>query len=565
MKSVLTETAQHTDREEQIPGPAVSLHGIRVCYSPDDPPVLDIDALIIARGERVAIIGPSGVGKTTLLRVINGYVRPEAGRVTVLGTEITGQTSREQDVRRRVGFVFQDFNLIDRASTFRNVLWGRLGRVHPLWSLVGWFSDADKHAAMKAIVEVNLAEQVTQRADTLSGGQQQRVGVARVLAQEAEIILADEPVSNLDPGLADDILGLLTEVANRHEATLIMSVHQPVLAQRYAERIVGLHQGRIVYDGQAGALNDKALRAIYGRTVIAERPPSATRVSDTADRSERMAEASPQPSAPRAARDARRIADYPHATLRDSVVRAGGLLLLVALIAWAWGGADFQVQKLLAGLPRMAEFFSRMVPPDTTVAKTVIVSTGETVQMALFGTVLSAVASFLSGLLAAENLTPRWLHQPVKWLLGILRAVPIILLALMFVATVGLGPFPGVLAIAVHSTGMLGKFYAEAFENARRGPLEALSSAGATWGQQVRFGVLTQVGPDVARDTLFRFELNLRESLVLGLVGAGGIGFYIQLYIRAFQYDKVATLTLVVLLIVVLVEQISVSIRRRLR
>jgi phosphonate transport system permease protein len=565
VRSVLTETAQRTDREEQIPGSAVSLHGIRVRYTAEDPPVLDIDELVIGRGERVAIIGPSGAGKTTLLRLINGYVQPDAGRVTVLGTEINAYASRQQDVRRRVGFVFQDFNLIDRATTFENVLWGRLGRVNPLLSLTGWFSDADKNAAMKAIAEVDLTRQTTQRADTLSGGQQQRVGVARVLAQGAEIILADEPVSNLDPGLADDILGLLAEVAKRHGATLIMSVHQPVLAQRYSERIVGLHHGRIAYDGQAGALNDEALRAIYGRKVIADRTPVVARVSDGDDRPEGTVEASPQPSAPRAARDARSIADYPHATLRDSVVRAGGLLFLVALIAWAWRGADFQVQKLLAGLPRMAEFFSRMVPPDTTVAKTVIVSTGETVQIALFGTVLSAAASFLLGLFAAANLTPRWVHQPVKWLLGILRAVPIILLALMFVATVGLGPFPGVLAIAVHSTGMLGKFYAEAFENARRGPLEALSSAGATWGQEVRFGVLTQVAPDVARDTLFRFELNLRESLVLGLVGAGGIGFYILLYIRAFQYDKVATLTLVVLLIVVLVEQISVTIRRRLR
>ena len=140
-----------------------------------------------------------------------------------------------------------------------------------------------------------------------------------------------------------------------------------------------------------------------------------------------------------------------------------------------------------------------------------------------------------------------------------------ILLALMFVSVVGLGPFPGVLAVALHSTGMLGKFYAEAFENARRGPIEALDSAGASWWQRIRFGILTQVAPDLARDSLFRFELNLRESLVLGLVGAGGIGFYIQLYIRAFQYDKVATLTVVVLLLVVLVEQLSVAIRHRLR
>jgi phosphonate transport system permease protein len=106
---------------------------------------------------------------------------------------------------------------------------------------------------------------------------------------------------------------------------------------------------------------------------------------------------------------------------------------------------------------------------------------------------------------------------------------------------------------------------AEAFENARRGPLEALDSAGATWWQKVRFGVLTQTAPDLVRDTMFRFELNLRESLVLGLVGAGGIGFYIQLYVRGFQYPKVATLTVAVLLMVVLVEQSSVALRHRLR
>lgn len=213
----------------------------------------------------------------------------------------------------------------------------------------------------------------------------------------------------------------------------------------------------------------------------------------------------------------------------------------------------------------MGEFFSRMVPPDMTVAQTVVRSTLETVQIALFGTVLSALVSFPLGLLGAGNITPCSISQPIKWLLGALRAIPVILLALMFVTTVGLGPFPGVLALAVHSTGMLGKFYSEALENARPGPLEALDSSGATWLQKVRFGMFTQIAPDLARDTLFRFELNLRESLVLGLVGAGGIGFYIQLYIRAFQYEKVATLTIVVLVMVILLEQISVVVRNRLR
>lgn len=237
----------------------------------------------------------------------------------------------------------------------------------------------------------------------------------------------------------------------------------------------------------------------------------------------------------------------------------------MVLVAWSFTGLDIDLEKLFSSLPRMAEFIGRMFPPDTTVAKTVLSSTLETLQIAFAGTVISALVSFPLGMLGAENLTPKWVHEPVKWFLGVMRAIPVILLALMFVSTVGLGPFPGVLALAVHSTGMLGKFYAEAFENARHGPLEALHSAGANWFQKVRFGVLTQVAPDLARDTLFRFELNLRESLILGLVGAGGIGFYIQLYIRSFQYDKVATLTIVVLVMVVLVEQLSVFIRKKLR
>lgn len=252
-------------------------------------------------------------------------------------------------------------------------------------------------------------------------------------------------------------------------------------------------------------------------------------------------------------------------TWRDTLLRSGALLAAVALIAWAWSGTEFDPGRLVAGLPRMADFLGRMVPPDTTIARTVMVATVETAQIAFLGTVLGAAASLVLGLLAAANLTPRWVHQPVKWLLGILRGIPVILLALLFVSSVGLGPFPGVLAVAVHSTGMLGKFYAESFENARRAPMEALATTGAGRWQVARFAVLPQIGPDLARDTLFRFEMNLRESLVLGLVGAGGIGFYIQLYTRSFHYDKVATLTLVVLLLVVAIEQLSVYVRSRLR
>ena len=252
---------------------------------------------------------------------------------------------------------------------------------------------------------------------------------------------------------------------------------------------------------------------------------------------------------------------------RTSAVRAALVVAVAALIVWAWVSSEFDLGSVVAGIPRMAEFVGRMTPPDLSegVRRAVWASTLETVQMALLGTFFSAIASLVLGLMAANNLAPPWLSNPVKMLLGTLRAIPVILLALLFVSSVGLGPLPGILALAVHSTGMLGKFYSEAFENANAGAIEALDSAGASWLQKVRYGVVTQVGPDLARDTMFRFELNLRESLVLGLVGAGGIGFYVQLYVGSFQYQRVATLTIVVVVIVVLVEQASVLIRWRLR
>lgn len=255
----------------------------------------------------------------------------------------------------------------------------------------------------------------------------------------------------------------------------------------------------------------------------------------------------------------------PEPSLAATIRRAIGIIALALAIAWAWHGTDFEISRLAGSIGPLTEFLDRMTPPDLSALEVARKSTAETLQIAVLGTFLAVVLSIAPALLAAANLTPAWIHQPVRWLLALMRGIPLLLLALMFVAALGLGPVPGVLAVAVHSVGMLAKFYADAFESARPGPIEALDSAGANWLQRVRYGVLTQVAPDLARDTLFRFELNLRESLVLGLVGAGGIGFYIQLYIRSFQYTRVATLTLVILVIVVLVEQGSVAIRHRLR
>lgn len=238
---------------------------------------------------------------------------------------------------------------------------------------------------------------------------------------------------------------------------------------------------------------------------------------------------------------------------------------LGVLVAWALIDTGIDLARIASSGPRIYAFLDRMYPPDWSVLPTVVNASLETFHIALLGTVASIVFSLVLGALAAESVTPRLVHVPLKWLLATIRAIPLILVAMLMVGAVGLGPLPGILAIAFHSTGMLGKFYAEAIESVPAQSLEALDSAGVTWLQKMRFGAWPQMAPDLVRDTLFRFELNIRESLVLGLVGAGGIGFYIQTYVRAFQYDKAATLTIVVVLFVVLIEAINHVVRTSLK
>jgi phosphonate transport system ATP-binding protein len=242
----------------------IQLEYIEVAYGKNRP-VLTLESLRIERGERVAIIGPSGAGKSTLLRCLKGYVVPRRGKVEVLGVNLTDASRRSRNaVKQRIGLIYQQFHLVRRLSVLENTLCGRLGCTNRWRSLLGWFSPEDVRAAWSAVVEVGLTEKVHQRVDTLSGGEQQRVAVARALAQQAELILADEPVSSLDPAWAADVLELLTTVQSHHDATLVMTLHQPQLARQFAQRIIGLRDGRIVWDGPARDLSDSDLQSLYG-------------------------------------------------------------------------------------------------------------------------------------------------------------------------------------------------------------------------------------------------------------------------------------------------------------
>jgi phosphonate transport system permease protein len=253
----------------------------------------------------------------------------------------------------------------------------------------------------------------------------------------------------------------------------------------------------------------------------------------------------------------------------DRAARGSGLsaslpgLAIAAVVVWAGATTDIDWGRLADAGPRIAEFLGRMIPPDPSVLPEVARGLAETMRIAVLGTLGCVLGSLVLGPLASERLAPPWLHRPVRWLLAVIRAIPLLLVAMLMVGAVGLGPLPGVLAVAFHATGMLAKFYAEALDDVDSAPLAALESAGATLLQRLRFGFWPQMAPVILRDTVFRFELNLRESLILGVVGAGGIGFYIQTYVRSFQYEKAATVTLAIALVILLIEVANAALRRR--
>ncbi len=241
----------------------IEVAGLRVVLPPSTVALDGVD-LVVRRGELVIVLGRSGAGKTTFLRSLNRLVEPTGGTIRVAGRAVTGAgTDEVREARRHIGMVFQQFNLVRRASVIENVLAGRLGYVPSLPSLLGRFPNADRELARACLEQVGLAHLAERRADTLSGGEQQRVAIARALAQRPEVILADEPTASLDPALTSTIMGTLKAI-NARGLTLVVSQHQLETALAYATRIVGFRQGRVAFDGPPTAVTPTVVRTIYG-------------------------------------------------------------------------------------------------------------------------------------------------------------------------------------------------------------------------------------------------------------------------------------------------------------
>ncbi len=220
----------------------------------------------VAEGEFLVIIGLSGSGKSTLLRCINRLVEPTSGKITFNDMDVTAAKGAEiRKIRRQIGMIFQQFNLVKRSSVMTNVLSGRLGYVDTFTSLLGLWSSADRALAAASLEQVGLAEKAHVRADSLSGGQQQRVGIARALMQEPKVVLADEPVASLDPVLAHTILKYLEQLNKERGITVLCSLHFLDLVHRYATRVIALKDGRLVFEGTPNQIDDAQFKAIYGQ------------------------------------------------------------------------------------------------------------------------------------------------------------------------------------------------------------------------------------------------------------------------------------------------------------
>jgi len=216
-------------------------------------------------GQFLVIIGLSGSGKSTLLRCINRLVEPTEGRVVWNDVDITAISQEELRLaRRKIGMIFQHFNLVRRSKVITNVLAGRLGYSNPALSLINYFPQEDVQLALRNLERVGIADQAHKRADELSGGQQQRVGIARALMQDPELMLVDEPVSALDPATSHSIMRYLEELNERDGLTIVCSLHFLSLARAYADRIIALKDGGIVFDGLPEEIDDARFREIYG-------------------------------------------------------------------------------------------------------------------------------------------------------------------------------------------------------------------------------------------------------------------------------------------------------------
>ncbi len=248
----------------------IELKDVTVRY-PNGVVGLDGVSMTIPDGQFVVVVGLSGAGKSTLIRTINGLVPVTSGSLKVDGQEVSGASKRQlREVRSHIGMIFQSFNLVKRTSVMNNVIMGQLHGIPAYRSLLGAWTKEEKELAYQALERVGIVEKAWTRASQLSGGQQQRVAIARALAQDPSVMLADEPVASLDPPTAQMVMKDLQRINRDLGITTVVNLHFLDLARQFGERVIGMREAKVVFDGTGAEADDSVFETIYGRSLTAE-------------------------------------------------------------------------------------------------------------------------------------------------------------------------------------------------------------------------------------------------------------------------------------------------------
>ncbi len=247
----------------------LSVKDLKVRYTVSGPEILKGISFDVDENDFFAIIGPSGAGKSTLIRCINRLVKPTSGKIVLYGTDVLSLNSRQlRRLRRGIGMIFQEFNLVNRMSVMDNVLSGRLGYVGNISAMFRLFSREDISRALSVLDRVGLSDQVEKRADELSGGQRQRVGIARALMQDPKLLLLDEPTSSLDPKISREVMALIIEIAAEYKVPVLCNIHDVQLAMEFCNKMIGLQDGIKMFDGPTSQMDKQKLDEIYAMEVL---------------------------------------------------------------------------------------------------------------------------------------------------------------------------------------------------------------------------------------------------------------------------------------------------------
>jgi len=504
--------------------------------------------LAIKQGEFVAVVGPSGAGKSTLMRCINRMVEPTAGEIIFNGENVEKANGRKlRQIRARIGMIFQHYNLIARTNVKNNVLHGRLGETPFYKSILGLYPKADKLEAEELLKTVGLAEHIYQKAGTLSGGQMQRVGICRALMQHPKLLLADEPIASLDPASATTVMDYIQSATKERGLACIVNLHQVDFAKKYASRIIGMKHGNIVFDGSPEELTDEMISYIYEGDNGDSDDSETKNDNDTLPISTVGATGDGRPYSPK-------FFSRPQFLLT----------VLTAIIFMSFFYLRVNPINVFTAFPNFFRFLNNnFLPPNFTGITAQLPIVRRTLLFAVVGTYISAFLAFFFGLLMARETNPfAPVRGVVRFFVSFLRNVPLLVWGTVLVFIFGIGSLLGVVTLVLATLGFLARSYADSIDEIAGTKLEALRANGAGYWQVLFHGLIPEFIPAWINWTLFSFEINIRASAVLGMVGAGGLGLLIQTNLDLRSFRRAMALILILVAMVLITEILVNTIRR---